>query len=274
MNRSGTAILVLSAFWNAAQAGVLHPQGLYYHAFTGSVDGSEWTTVGSLPGNNRYEIADFPAHGVYPGTITDEGQLILDNGRGTGLFRPDNTASIDFTLGQNTNFHSELRRAPHTDERFPVFMTEARSGDSALGGVWQAHTSAIDPVTGDTLIAFDQSVTITIDATTVRVTAADGSYHQGVWLADDQAGFRVITPNPSLTRYRSFPGSATSATLNMVGELRVQDENHMTVALFFQSRSGLGTQVQSMQFMELTRVPNPATLALPALALATARRRR
>ena len=41
-----------------------------------------------------------------------------------------------------------------------------------------------------------------------------------------------------------------------------------------QARSGLGSQIQSMQFMELTRVPNPATLALPALALATARRRR
>lgn len=274
MNRSTVTAFVLAAFWNAAQAGVVHPQGLYYHAFTGSVDGSEWTTVGALAGPNRYEIADFPAQGVYPGTITDDGELTMDNGRGTGLFRPDNTASIDFTLGQNTNFHSELRRAPHTDERFPVFMTEARTGDTTLGGVWQAHTSAIDPATGDTLIAFDQSVTVTIDATTVRITAADGSYHQGVWLADDQAGFRVITPNPSLARYRSFPGSETSATLNTVGELRVLDDNRMTVALFFQSRSGLGSQVQSAQFMELTRVPSPATIALPALAFATARRRR
>lgn len=275
---STTTLTVLAAFWSSA-AGTparasVTPPGLYFHSFTGSATGSEWSTWGALEGEGRYEFSDLSAAGHYPATVTPEGGITLDHGRGTGMFRKDGSGTIDFTLGPNATFHSEFHRAPRTDERFPVFYTGAVFGQGGLTGAWSARVSTLDPDTGAVLTEGDETVHLLVQSTTVRLTTPGEAYYQGVWLADDQAGFRVVSPRPSDPRYRTFPGSATSETLDMVGDLRVTDADHVTVLLFFQSRAGLGHQVQTVRVYELSRVPAPGSAALLGAGVLTLARRR
>jgi hypothetical protein len=133
----------------------------------------------------------------------------------------------------------------------------------------------VDPETGETLHERTEMVGVLVEGTTVRVTDADGSWVQGVWLGEGQAGFRVIKPTPSRARYRTFPGSDLSASLNLVGDLRVLEDGSMTLAAFYQTRTPLGEQVQTMRYYELTRVPAPGALGLLGIAgVAAARRSR
>lgn len=271
------AACVFSALGAIAHAGpelAITPQGLYFHSFTGAATGTEWATWGPIDGEGRYELADLPAAGVYPATVTPDGSIVLDHGRGTGLFRADGSASIDFTLGGGVRFHSEIHRAPRTDERFPVFFTEAIAGDASLAGAWSARVLELNPDTGETIAEHAETVQVAVVGTTVRVTQTDGSYVQGVWLADDQAGFRVVSPQPRLVRYRTFPGCESSLAQDLVGDLRVTGADSMTLALCFQTRAPLGSQVQSMRYMELTRVPTPAGAAVLVLAAPLGARRR
>lgn len=277
--RCGAAIAVavvvsLAGPANAERA----PRGLYFHTFTGSFNGTEWSTWGDIPPGDpaagRFEFSDLTNEGTFPGTIAQDGTFVLDRGQGRGAFTSEDEATIDFTISGGFNFRSELRRAPRTDDRFPVFFTGGVEGDAALGGEWRAVVSDIDVRTGETLSEDVETWTVGVNGTTIRLTDAAGDFFQGVWLADGQAGFRVIdrlTPDP---RYRSFPGSSTSVNQNLVGEVRVLDENTVTAALFFQTRAPIGRQEQSMRFIELTRVPAPGTVGLLAAGLLPSVRRR
>lgn len=250
------------------------PEGLYFHAFSGSVAGTEWSTWGPRPGINPYEFSDLSSSGTYPGTITPEGAITLAAGRGSGAFHDQNSATIDLTLGGGLHFHSELRRAPYTDERFPVLFTGAISGDDTITGNWQATVRNVDPATGATLEERDEAVELSSVGSVVRVTLADGTFFQGIWVAGDQASFRVIEPDARLPRYRTIPGSQTSVDQDLVGELRIVDGSTMAATFVLQTRAPLGSQVQSMTHITLTRVPTPGACMPVLLALLTARRRR
>lgn len=250
--------------------------GLFFHRFTGSDEGSEWSTWGPRTGVGRYEFADLPALGRYPGTIAPGGSFVLDNGRGTGMFTSEDEGDIHFTLGGGLAFESHIRRAPYTDASFPVFLTTTVDGDGGLGGQWRARVCDVDPETGATLGESTQVWGVAVEGSTIRVTRADGEYLQGAWASTTQAAFRVIEPNPRLARYQTFAGSETSLELDTIGELRVLGENAMTLAVFFQTRSPFGEQVQSMQYVEFTRVPAPAgsaAIVLGVLGCGVRRRR-
>ncbi|MEM7754487.1 MAG: hypothetical protein AAF297_02510 [Planctomycetota bacterium] len=257
----------------AAQAQTTNPAGLYYHTFTGAIDATEWSTWGALPGENRYEFADIPAVGVYPSTHNPDGSFTFDGGIGQGAFRPDGSASMNFDFGGGVRFQSEIRRAPYTDEHFPVFRESPVPGDRELAGEWTARILDVDPATGDTIEASTGQARVLVASSVVRVILPDGDFYQATWISDDQAAMRVIQA-ASDPDYATFPGSATNVGQNVVGELRVAGPNAMTLTAFRQTIAPLGSQIQTMRYIELTRVPAPGALAPLALASLIAVRRR
>lgn len=257
-------------------SGAVNPPGLYFHRFSGAAQGSEWSTWSKLGGINRYEFADLSGAGAYPSTVDTTGKITLDRGQGTGTFRDDGTATIDFTLGGGVRFHSEMHRAAHTDERFPAFLDKAVVGDASFDGTWTARVHRVDPDTGaTTLDQADRSLTVKVSGTTVRISAADGWFVQAVWTAADQAAIRVVVPTPPNPRFRTFDGCQISQNLDCLGELRARPDGTMTLALFCQSRDSLGAQTQTAEYIELTRVPTPGACVPFGLAfLSTTRRYR
>ena len=251
------------------------PSGLYFHQFEGSFDGTEWSTWGQRPSDNRYEFSDLTSAGTFSGTIAENGTIQLDNAQGTGAFTSDDEAFIDFTISGGFNFHSEMRRAPHTDDRFPVFMRDSQQGDTALSGQWEAHISVVDPWSGNVLETSSEQFEVLIEDDTIRLTDESGTFYQGVWFEDDQAGFRVIHPRARIPRYRTFEGSETNLDRDIIADLRLLDDGSMTFALFDQTRVPVGSQEQQMRYIELTRVPSPsAMIVLATGGLVITRRRR
>ncbi len=280
MNGSNRTLRVVVVAVTAAGGGAgacaqtVDPRGLFFHSFTGSATGSEWSTWGALGPAGRYEFSDLRNGGTYPATFAMDDSFVLDSGVGAGAFSSRDRAVIDFDFGGGTVFHSELMRAPYTDEEFPVFAAVPVLGNAALDGEWAAQFHNVNPRTGVTESVIGTAVTVDVEGSTIRLTGAGGAFYQGVWRSDGQAGFRVIdrlTPDP---RYRTFPGSATSVDLNMLGDLRVNGINSMTLTLFFETRGELGTQVQTMQYVELSRVPGPGALGVGALGVLGMTRRR
>lgn len=250
------------------------PNGLYFHAFTGAATGTEWSTWGPLNNPGRWEFADLTAGGAYSASITDTGAVTLDFGRGTGQMNSDGTGTLDFTLGGGVNFHSDLRRAPYTDDRFPVFASAFVAGDAALSGAWSARVLEVDPATGSTLHEFFDTASLEVAGAAIRITYSTGEFHQGAWVSADQAAFRVIEPNPAHPRYRSFAGSATSLDMDMLADLRVVDADHLTFVLAAQSRTPFPGQHQLLTYAEFTRIPAPASICSLGAAAVVARRRR
>lgn len=273
--RSLATLIVIGATAQIAVAAV-NPAGLYFHTFTGAASGSEWSTMAALGAPGRYEFADLSAAGVYPGTVDADGKFTLDHRQGAGSFGSDGTGSIEFTLGGGVAFHSQLKRAPFTDARFPVFATSTRIGDESFEGQWKAVVRSINPKTGEsTVVDSDRRLDITVVGKTVRLSSASGWYAQGVWVAEDQAAFRVIAPTPTNSRYRTFDGCAVSESLDCIGDLRIVGKDTMTLALFYQSHDPFGSQVQSGEYLEISRVPAPAAgLSFAVGGLLVCRRRR
>lgn len=267
------ALIAALACLTPAAAATDIPRGLYFHTFTGSVQGSEWSTWAPRPADQRPEFSDLSADGRYAATF-DAHAFTFDNDIAHGTLADDGSQTIDWLFPDGTNFHSEVRRAPLTDERFPVFLTAAVAGNAALSADYHALVTTIDPATGETLTQATRTVRLDVAGTTARLTDAD-DYFQGVWTADDQAAFRVIAPQPRTPRYRTFPGSETSLAQNLVGELRLQPDGAIDVTLFLQSRAPLGQQTQSLRHYHLTPTPAPGvtSLVLPVLTLAARRRR-
>lgn len=241
----------------AAGAQSINPRGLYFHTFTGSVSGSEWSTWAPLGGAGRHLFADLRNSGAYGATFAANNSFRLDGNVGRGSFSDANHAHIDFNFGGGTVFNSNMVRAPHTDDQFPVVFTGAVAGDATLSGAWFAQIHDVNPATGASGAVLGTTIDVQVTGTTVRLSLPDGTFYQGVWLSDSQAGFRVIDTTPANAAYRTFPGSATNLSLNMVGDLRLTGPTSMNLAVFFETRGGLGSQVQTMKHLELTRVPAP-----------------
>lgn len=252
----------------AAGSQNIAPEGLFFHAFTGSVSGSEWSTWGALGATGRYNFSDLTASGSYNGTVSPTGSVIFDGGIGGGSFLDNDHLTLNFTF-PGAVFHSTLSRAPYTDITFPVFLSTPTAGDASLQGAWNATILDFDPRTGTTLSSVTEAVQVAVNGTTVRLTRLDGTYFQAAWASVHQAGFRVIKPAASLPQYRTFPGSETSEPINLVGELRVAGPEHLVATLYKQSRTPFGSQVQTAQRFELTRVPEPTAVLGIAVVLAS-----
>ena len=240
-----------------AAQGQIDPRGLYFHQFTGSVAGTEWSTWGQIIGVDRYNFADFSASGSYNATVSPAGAVVFDGGIGGGQFSDADTHALTFTF-PGLFFSSMLKRAPYTDTAFPVFLSTPVVGDALVAGSWDAQILDVDPDTGATLGSVMEVVQVVVTGTTVRITREDGTYFQAAWKTATQAGFRVIDPPPPQARYRTFPGSETSESVDLVGELVVVGPNAMTVSLFTQTRTPFGQQMQAAVRMVLSRTPPPS----------------
>lgn len=236
-----------------AAAGIGLVEGLYFHSFTGSVEGTELATWGVTEGS--FVFSDLTAAGAYAASFAPDGSFVFERGVGSGAFVDDSTAAIDFAFGGGLHFHSEIRRAPYTDARFPVYFTTAVAGDPSLAGAWDAEIRDVDPATGDTLGEAHEEVSIEVSGTTVRLTLPGETYYRATWIAADQAALRVITPTPSRAAYRTFPGCATSSPLDVLGDLRVRPDGAIEMTLCFQTHDALGAQQQTMQHLTMTRAP-------------------
>jgi hypothetical protein len=234
------------------------PPGLYFHTFTGSAVGSEWSTWRSLGTPGRFEFSDLPADGHYAATIGADGSVDFDGTVGEGMFAADGSADLTFRFGLATVFHSHITRAPYTDAQFPVVVSLPVAGDAALNGQWDATILEVDPATGATIDQTTGVVDVAVDGTTVRLDLPDGSYYIAAWKNTSRAGIRVIEPPPSLPIARTFSGCATSMDQNVVGEVLVLGPLAMSATLCLQTREPFGQQDQSMMHLELTRPAPPS----------------
>jgi hypothetical protein len=242
---------------DAASSVAFAVPGLYHHVFSGSVNGTELSTWGPGPMEGTYELSDVSAMGNYVASFEPDGSFVFGGGVGSGAFAEDGSAQMDFAFGGGARFHSEMRRLPYTDARFPVFFGASVAGDASLTGRWIALLSDVDPRTGDTLSEASVEVDVAVAGSTVRLTLPDATYHQASWVATDQAALRVVSPPPTNPAYRTFPGCETSAPLDALGDLRVLADGSLTMTLAFQTRAALGRQVQTMQRMTLRRLERP-----------------
>ncbi len=269
-------VVAVFAICGSVAAQSVNPRGLYFHTFTGAATGSEWATWGQTLTPGRYEFSDLRNGGTYRGTFAPSNSFVFDGGVGAGSFSSANDATIHFNFGGGVVFDSVLKRAPYTDDRFPVFYSTPVTGDTGLTGAWFAEIRNVNPRTGATESVIGSAVEVLVSGNTIRLTREGGTFYQGVWFSGEQAGFRVIDRFTPAAAYRTFPGSATSVPLNTVGDLRVTGANSMTFAVFHETLGALGSQVQTMQYMELTRVPAPWSVVAPLVWTAAhmARRRR
>lgn len=280
--RPKTRFFVLSAltlaFNPAAFAGDdIDPRGVFYHSYTGPFSATEWIHIWDTEGDRRYEFSDVRGLVPYAGTISTDGVITWDttaNTGGGGAFVGQNRASQ--TLVYNgSNFPSELYRAPGTDADFITRIDSREDGDASLTGRWSVFIEALDPMSGDVLSTRTELFDVLVSGDLVRLTSETGSYVQGVFETDDHAGFRVVVPNGLAERFRSFEGSETNTTMNILGDLRYDGADAFTATMLMQSRAAPGpNQHQFAERYTATRVPAPGGVLALGLGGALAVRRR
>ena len=235
-----------------AGLGDVDPRGVYYHTFTGSFSGSEWSTIFEKPGVNRYEFDDIANGLPFDCEILPDGAWTFDSSGGTGSFSdPDNAAFDIFVSG--FSFQSQIRRVPYTTPDFPVLFNDAAPGDSGLEGTWSGTLSTIDPATGSELAVDSEQVEITIENDVLRLTRANGVYYAGPFEDHDHVAIRALRFFPSDPNFASFPGSVSSEFRNVLGELRVITDERIEGVLLLQSNNAVPNQTQELIRVELER---------------------
>ncbi len=243
------ALLAPSAL---AQSTAIDPRGIFFNRFTGSFGGTEWFQTIPLTGTNRYRVADIFGGG-FDCTITPEGIVTLDAGVGTGSFSTPDRYVIRPNLG-GTVFTFTNTRAPGTAPDFPLSIVSPIAGNPLLAGTYRTLTQPVNPETGLVAAGGFENNTITVLNTTFRITDPGGLFFQGIFESPTRVSFRVVSPTPGDARFRSIPGSAINFTQNMMGSVRVTSVNTFTAVFLLQSRTPLGSQTQSVFFMDATRI--------------------
>ncbi|MEZ6244200.1 MAG: GC-type dockerin domain-anchored protein [Phycisphaerales bacterium] len=243
-------LLALALGVPALGGGTPDLRGVYFHRFTGSFDGTEWLQVFDLDEPGRVHVGDIRAGGAWGATIAGD-SITLDTGAGTGTILDADSFEIDFTL-PSLSFHSQMTRAPYTDVDFPVRLDSPAPAPAHVSGAWSGAQRDIDPMTGAELVSAPVNVALVASGTSV-VAPINGMIVTGVWETPVQAGFRVVVPTALDVRYRSFPGSGITIALNMLGELRLTGRNSIEATLLLQTRVSVGSQVQSLIRVELSR---------------------
>ena len=256
----------------------IDPRGVYFHSYTGPFSATEWIHIWEIEGERRYEFSDIRGLVPYRGTITTQGAITWDttaNTSGSGAFLSQNRASQTLVFN-GSNFPSELYRAPGTDAEFITQIDSREQGDTSLSGQWSVLIEALDPMSGDVLSTRTERFDVLVTDELVRLTSETGDFMQGVFETDDHAGFRVVVPGGLGERFRSFEGSETNTSMNILGDLRYDGADTFTATMLLQSRAAPGpNQHQFIERYTASRVPAPGgALALGLGAMVSARRRR
>lgn len=232
--------------------GDVDPRGVYYHTFTGSFSGSEWSTIFEKPGENRYEFDDIANGLPFDCEILPDGTWTFDSSGGTGSFiDPDNAAFDIFVSG--FSFQSQIRRVPYTTPKFPVVFHDASPGDSGLTDSWSGTLSTIDPETGGLIAVTTEQVEIIVEDDVLRLTRGNGVYYAGPFEDVDHVAIRALRFISSNPNFVSFPGSVSSEFRNVLGELRVVTDERIEGVLLLQTNNAVPNQTQELIRVVLER---------------------
>jgi hypothetical protein len=261
----------------SAHAGDIDPRGVFFHSYTGPFSAVEWVHFRQLPGENRYQFSDIRGIAPYNGQILSNGQITWDdtvNTSGTGQFTSQNDATMTLRYGNGT-YHSNLRRAPGTDANFLTQIESRTDGNAAINGSWDLTITELDAANGDVIGVSTLTAEAQVTGDLLRLTYDDGTFFQGVFEDPDHAGFRVVLPSGVTPAFDSFPGSATSLAMNLLGDFRLLDEDTISAVFLTQTRRPPGSQDQFVYAISGTRsVPAPGAACLGAVYLLTGSRRR
>ena len=224
----------------------IDPRGIYFNRFVGQFNGTEWFQVTPIPGSTtQFNIRDIFGGG-FVGTIDADGNVTIPNASMNGFFSdPDNFVIFPF----NGAFTFTSNRVPTTTVEFPLILESPRSANSLLNGAWTNSLRQINPETGQVLGAGNETITITTNGNTVRITDPGGLFFQGVFEDGLTAGFRVLA-NPNFGTptgiFASFPGSSTNIGQDLLGEMNMININEFRASFLLQSRTPLGNQTQTL----------------------------
>lgn len=248
------AVAGLVAYSSLAGAQV-DPRGIFHNQFSGGFSGTEWFQTIPIAGQpGRFRLADIFSGG-FNATIDAAGNIVLDGGAGTGAFSNPDAYIVTPNLG-GTVFTFNNLRAPDTTPDFPLQLVSPVNGNAILSGQYSSITTQLNPRTGQVISSGAEPLTIAVTGTTYRITDPGGLFFQGVFESPTNIGFRVVSPTPSDTRFRSFPGSSINFTQNMLGQATIVDVNTWRAIILLQSRTPLGSQTQLAFRFEATRT-NP-----------------
>ena len=247
------AVFLVSSF---ACAQDIDPRGIYFNRFTGQFNGTEWFQVTPVAGSTtEFNIRDIFGGG-FLGTVTADGTVLIPNASMDGSFEdPDNFVIFPF----NGAFTFTSNRVPTTTVDFPLTLESPRSANPLLSGTWSNTLRRINPETGQVVGSGTETITISTNENTIRITDPSGLFFQGVFEDGLTAGFRTISnPNfpPPTGIYASYPGSSTNIGQDMLGELNMLNINQFRASFLLQSRTGLGNQTQTLFEFEASRI-NP-----------------
>lgn len=235
----------------------IDPRGIYFNDFAGSFSGTEWFQTIPINGTNRYRLADIFSGG-FNATIDEAGNITLDAGVGSGSFSSPDDYVITPNLGGSV-FTFDNTRAPFTTPDFPLQLDSPIAGNPILAGTYRTLTRPVNPRTGAPGAGGFENNTIAISGNTFRITDPGGLFFQGVFETPTHAAFRVVVPQPSDTRFRTFPGSSINFTQNMLGSVSITSVNAFEAVFLLQSRAPLGSQTQNVFIMSAQRLnPLPA----------------
>lgn len=254
MMRSRAAVVALAAFAPVSMASAqdIDPRGVYFHTFSGSFGGTEYSTIFPVDGELKYNFNDINNGLPFDTTISPAGEWTFDNNGGVGAFSSPDEAAFDI-LVFGFQFQSSISRVPFTTPEFPVLFESAEQGDADLEGFWNARVQTIDPASGQVLCELQETAEVLIDGTTLRWNREDGSFFQGPFETEAQVAIRAVRFNINDPRFQSFPGSITSSSQNVLGELLVRSDERIEGVMLLQTNVPVGGQAQTLWRVILTR---------------------
>ena len=236
----------------------IDPRGIYFNRFVGQFNGTEWFQVTPVAGSTtQYNIRDIFGGG-FLGTVSADGTVLIPNASMDGSFGDaDNFVVFPF----NGAFTFTSNRVPTTTVDFPLTLESPRSANPLLSGAWSNTLRRINPETGQVVGSGTETITISTNGNTIRITDPSGLFFQGVFEDGLTAGFRAISNpvfQPPTGIYASYPGSSTNIGQDLLGELNMLNINQFRASFLLQSRTGLGNQTQTLFEFEASRI-NPLT---------------
>ena len=247
------------ASFSAVSAQNIDPRGIYFNRFTGSFNGTEYFQITPVNGSStNFNIRDIFGGG-FMGTIDANGNIIIPGASPNGSFSdPDHFKIFPF----NGQFVFDNNRVPTTTVDFPLILDSAMTANPLLAGQWFNTLRFINPETGQMGAPGTEIITVATNGTSIRITDPAGAFFQGVFENGLQAGFRRLN-NPSAGTptgdFASFPGSATNAGQDLLGELNMISINEFRASFLLQTRTPLGNQTQSLVEFQATRL-NPLAI--------------
>ena len=234
----------------------IDPRGIYFNRFVGQFNGTEWFQVTPVAGSTtQFNIRDIFGGG-FLGTITSDGTVLIPGASMDGSFGDaDNFVIFPF----NGAFTFTSNRVPTTTVDFPLTLDSPRAANPLLNGDWSNTLRQINPETGQVNGSGTETITISTNGNTIRITDPGGLFFQGVFEDGLTAGFRSLSnPNfqPPTGIFASFPGSSTNIGQDLLGELNILNINQFRASFLLQSRTALGNQTQVLFEFEASRI-NP-----------------